>query len=55
MGNKFEDLVYGRNASGKKRPPTLPSIWRWLIDFLTADFQPRASFVAGLALGLRLG
>jgi len=30
-------------------------LWNWVVDFLTADFQSRASFVAGLALGLRIG
>ncbi|KAF8350794.1 FUN14 family-domain-containing protein [Amanita rubescens] len=55
MATKFEDLVYVRDACGKGGPPTPASIWRWLINFLTADFQPRASFIAGLALGLRLG
>lgn len=55
MGKAFEDLSYGSDANGIRRPPTPTSIWRWLIDFLTADFQPRASFIAGLALGLRVG
>ncbi|KAL9933499.1 hypothetical protein V8E36_007675 [Tilletia maclaganii] len=30
-------------------------IWARFSDFLTADFQPRATFLAGLALGFRLG
>ncbi|KAK2466997.1 hypothetical protein APHAL10511_001255 [Amanita phalloides] len=55
IGTRFEDLVYVRDSNGNRRPPTLSSTWYWLIDFLTADFQPRASFIAGLALGLRLG
>lgn len=52
---RFEDLVYIRDTNGHKRPPTIASVWHWLVDFLTADFQPRASFMAGLALGLRIG
>ncbi|KAF8201658.1 hypothetical protein BJ912DRAFT_1019555 [Pholiota molesta] len=41
--------------TGESRPPNVTSLWSWLVDFLTADFQPRASFIAGFALGLRLG
>ncbi|KAK0525095.1 hypothetical protein OC842_005622 [Tilletia horrida] len=33
----------------------LQRIWNRLVDFLTADFQPRATFLAGLVLGFRLG
>ena len=56
MAAKFENIFYTTDvASGAKRPPTVYSVWTWLVDFLTADFQPRASFLAGLALGLRIG
>ncbi|KAG2116759.1 FUN14 family-domain-containing protein [Suillus discolor] len=55
MAARFENLLYTKDALGNKRPPTIPSLWRWTVDFLTADFQPRASFIAGLALGLRIG
>ncbi|TKY86680.1 hypothetical protein EX895_004320 [Sporisorium graminicola] len=34
---------------------TLQRIWNRTTDFLVADFQPRATFMAGLLLGLRLG
>ncbi|CBQ71735.1 conserved hypothetical protein [Sporisorium reilianum SRZ2] len=34
---------------------TLQRIWTRTTDFLVADFQPRATFMAGLLLGLRLG
>ena len=33
----------------------LVRIWHRLVDFLTTDFQQRATFLAGLVLGLRLG
>ncbi|KAE8270266.1 hypothetical protein A4X09_0g2071 [Tilletia walkeri] len=33
----------------------LNRIWSRFVDFLTADFQPRATFIAGLVLGFRLG
>ena len=52
--SRFENLFY-RTEGGVRRPPTIGSIWNWLVSFLAADFQPRASFVAGLALGLRIG
>ncbi|KAF8894555.1 FUN14 family-domain-containing protein [Infundibulicybe gibba] len=55
MASKFENLFYTKDAVGSTRPPTVVSLWRWLVDFLTADFQPRASFLAGLALGIRIG
>lgn len=55
MGSRFENLLYTTDALGNKRAPTVTSLWRWMVDFLTADFQPRASFIAGLALGLRIG
>ena len=54
-GSRFENLFYTKDALGVSRPPNVASLFRWLFDFLTADFQPRASFVAGFALGLRLG
>lgn len=55
MGRKFENLFYKTDATGAKKAPTISSLWNWMVDFLTADFQPRASFLAGLALGLRIG
>ncbi|EJD05828.1 uncharacterized protein FOMMEDRAFT_153171 [Fomitiporia mediterranea MF3/22] len=57
--SRFQDMFYSRErvVGGEvvKRPPTLLSLWRWLVDFLTADFPPRATFIAGMALGLRIG
>jgi FUN14 domain-containing protein 1 len=55
MSHRFERVFYKEDASGVRRPPTVYSLWRWLVDFLTADFPPRASFLAGLALGIRIG
>lgn len=52
---KFENLFYTKDAAGGTRPPNVLSLWHWLINFLTADFQPRASFIAGFVLGLRIG
>ncbi|KAH9952009.1 FUN14 family-domain-containing protein [Amylocystis lapponica] len=52
---RFENLFYTTDAGGAARAPTLGSLFRWIVDFLIADFQQRASFVAGFALGLRVG
>jgi len=52
---RFENLFYTKDATGKTRAPSVGSLFRWISDFLTADFQQRASFVAGFALGLRIG
>ncbi|KIM80735.1 hypothetical protein PILCRDRAFT_9185 [Piloderma croceum F 1598] len=56
MGSRFENLFYTRDSiTGNKKAPNVFSLWNWLVDFLTANFQQRASFLAGLALGLRVG
>ncbi|KAJ7219176.1 FUN14 family-domain-containing protein [Mycena pura] len=56
IGARFQQVFYTADPkTGQKATPTIYSVWRWLVDFLTADFQPRASFIAGLALGLRIG
>ncbi|KAF7304796.1 SAM-MT-RSMB-NOP domain-containing protein [Mycena kentingensis (nom. inval.)] len=41
--------------TGEGVAPTVGSVWGRLVHFLTADFQPRASFLAGFLLGLRVG
>ncbi|WFD43430.1 hypothetical protein MPSI1_002092 [Malassezia psittaci] len=41
-------------TTGKGSYP-LVRIWRRAVNFLTADFQQRATFIGGLVLGLRLG
>ena len=55
VSQKFENLFYTVDPNGIRRPPRIQSLWNWLVDFLTADFQPRATFLAGLLLGLRIG
>ncbi|KAI0341736.1 hypothetical protein BDW22DRAFT_1358587 [Trametopsis cervina] len=55
MANRFENLFYTTDANGVKRAPNVGSFLRWIVNFLTSDFQPRASFIAGFALGLRIG
>ncbi|KAJ7156074.1 FUN14 family-domain-containing protein [Mycena crocata] len=56
MGSRFQQLFYTTDPkTGSKATPTIYSLWKWMVNFLTADFQPRASFMAGLVLGLRVG
>ncbi|KAH9934646.1 uncharacterized protein B0H18DRAFT_1114525 [Fomitopsis serialis] len=55
MASRFENLFYTTDAAGRKRAPNAGSLFRWITDFLTADFQQRASFVAGFVLGIRIG
>ncbi|KAG8764304.1 hypothetical protein FRC11_005108 [Ceratobasidium sp. 423] len=54
---RLERLFYSSptKAGEPRRPPTIATLWAWLVDFLTADFPPRASFLAGMILGLRIG
>ncbi|KAF9792691.1 FUN14 family-domain-containing protein [Thelephora terrestris] len=52
--SRFENLFY-RTENGVRRAPSIGSLWTWLVNFLAADFQPRATFTAGLLLGLRVG
>ncbi|KAL4399254.1 mitochondrion autophagy protein [Malassezia pachydermatis] len=40
--------------SGMTQYP-LVRIWNRMVEFLTSNFQERATFIAGLVLGLRLG
>ncbi|KAF8921402.1 hypothetical protein CPB85DRAFT_1270675 [Mucidula mucida] len=55
MASKFERMFYSTDTTGQKKTPTVYGLFRWMVNFLTADLQPRASFVAGLMLGLRIG
>ncbi|WFD29067.1 hypothetical protein MSPP1_000072 [Malassezia sp. CBS 17886] len=43
----------GTGVSKSQYP--LVRMWNRLVEFLTADFQQRATFIAGLVLGLRVG
>ncbi|CAE6468794.1 unnamed protein product [Rhizoctonia solani] len=54
---RFEHLFYSAPSQPDqpRRPATIATLWAWLVDFLTADFPPRASFIAGMILGLRIG
>jgi len=53
--DRFKQTFYTTTVDGESRPPTIQSAFKWLLNFVMADFQPRASFLAGLLLGLRVG
>ncbi|KAG8936582.1 hypothetical protein FRC03_009057 [Tulasnella sp. 419] len=57
LSSKYERHFHTQPAKPgeKSRPPTVYSFFNWFVDFLTADFPPRATFIAGFILGLRLG
>ena len=55
MASRFENLFYTTDAAGRKKAPNVGSLFKWITDFLTADFQQRASFIAGFMLGIRIG
>ncbi|ODN83405.1 hypothetical protein L202_01548 [Cryptococcus amylolentus CBS 6039] len=54
IGSKY-DSAFGTKTPTGVRGPTIGKVWGGFVDFVTANFQQRASFLAGLALGLRLG
>ncbi|TIB86867.1 hypothetical protein E3Q06_01414 [Wallemia mellicola] len=59
---KWDNISRRYNASLKRKVGdnstsdgvAVARVWNRLVDFLTADFQSRATFIAGLGLGLRL-
>jgi FUN14 domain-containing protein 1 len=56
MASRFEDRFATEEPGGTtRRAPTVYLLWKCVVNFLVADFQQRAAFVAGFALGLRVG
>jgi len=55
IATRFENMIYTKDPTSRKKAPNVYSLWSWIVDFLTANFQQRASFVAGFALGVRVG
>ncbi|KAG9046765.1 hypothetical protein FS837_003695 [Tulasnella sp. UAMH 9824] len=57
LNSHFEKRFYEQSTTpgGKAKPPTVKKVFNWLVNFLMADFQPRATFLAGFLLGLRVG
>lgn len=54
LASSYERKLENFARSGKG-PNTLARVGSRVTDFLLADFPPRASFLAGLGLGLRMG
>ncbi|WWC69223.1 uncharacterized protein I206_103160 [Kwoniella pini CBS 10737] len=54
LGSKY-DTAFGSKTSTGYKGPTVGGVYNRIVDFLTSNFQQRASFIAGLVLGLRLG
>ncbi|WVN86606.1 uncharacterized protein L203_101774 [Cryptococcus depauperatus CBS 7841] len=55
IGTRYDSAFGTKTATGGYKGPTVGRVWTGLVDFLTSNFQQRASFLAGLALGIRLG
>jgi len=56
LAGRYDSAFASKAGPGEQpRPPTVQSLYNWFVDFITANFQQRASFLAGIALGLRLG
>jgi len=53
--SRFKQTFYTTDVDGQSRPPTIQSFFSWSAHFVMADFQPRASFLVGMVLGLRVG
>ena len=55
VGARYNKYFATPDETGKEVAPTVGRLFGWLINFLTADFAPRATFLAGFMLGLRVG
>lgn len=53
LGKRYDGIV--DRAAGTGSGNRVARVYNLFTDFLMADFQPRATFLAGFALGLRLG
>ncbi|CAO1637621.1 unnamed protein product [Sympodiomycopsis kandeliae] len=54
IGKKYDGLLDRATGSDKDKNKLL-ALYNRFVHFLTANFQERASLIAGLALGLRIG
>ncbi|BGP26669.1 hypothetical protein JCM10295v2_005622 [Rhodotorula toruloides] len=56
LSSTWDRLVTARaGAPASKGGNRLGSLWSWFVDFVGANVQSRATFVAGVLLGFRLG
>jgi FUN14 domain-containing protein 1 len=53
MASRYDSVVDG--VAGAGLGSRFKRLSSRVLDFLMADFPPRATFAAGLALGLRIG
>ncbi|KAI9637992.1 FUN14 family-domain-containing protein [Dioszegia hungarica] len=51
ISSKYDETFGTRTSSGI-RAPNVKGAYNWIVDFITANFQQRASFLAGFALGI---
>jgi len=54
LGKRYDGVV-NSGAGGTRTGNRVARLFSRLTDFLVADFPPRATFLAGVALGMRLG
>ncbi|OCF55897.1 hypothetical protein L486_06653 [Kwoniella mangroviensis CBS 10435] len=55
LGGRYDSTFGSKTSTGGYKGPTVGGVYSRIVDFLTSNFQQRASFLAGLVLGLRLG
>ncbi|KLT41498.1 hypothetical protein CC85DRAFT_235845, partial [Cutaneotrichosporon oleaginosum] len=55
VSKSYDGAFASTNAKGEVVYPTPQGLLNGFIDFLTANFQQRATFIAGFILGLRVG
>ncbi|GAA5951966.1 hypothetical protein JCM3765_005155 [Sporobolomyces pararoseus] len=56
LTNSYDSFITSRaGPPASKGGNRIVGLWNWFIDFVGADIQSRATFVAGVMLGLRIG
>ncbi|KAL1409042.1 hypothetical protein Q8F55_005866 [Vanrija albida] len=55
INNSYDSKIGTTGPDGKVSYPSVKQVYNGFVDFLTANFQQRATFVAGFLLGLRVG
>lgn len=47
LGSRYSKQFNMASVDGKSVAPTVRRLFNWIVDFSTADFQPRATYVLG--------
>ncbi|KAL7424182.1 hypothetical protein Q5752_001768 [Cryptotrichosporon argae] len=55
LTSRYDSVLGTKTPTGEVRAPTVGGFFNGIVDFLSANFQQRATFVAGFVLGIRLG